>query len=117
MDTKETLNTLANDFVPNNEKFFTELNGHIKTLAFNVVEDSDAIEDFKDFLRNGHDPEDHILFSASYVIFDFNTVVECIDECVQDEEKRLKAFEKIKQIVYFSEEMLEKVIESQNWNL
>lgn len=117
MDNKKALNTLANDFVPNNEKFFTELNGHIKTLAFNVMDDSNTIKDFKDFLRNGHDPEDHILFSASYVIFDFNTVVECIDECVQDEEKRLEAFEKIKQIVYFAKEMLEKVIESQNLNL
>ena len=117
MDTKKTLNTLANDFVPKSEKFFTDLNTHIKNTAALVAEDYHIIEDFKDFLRNGHDPEDHILFSASYALFDFEVVVQCIDSCVQDETKRLEYFEKIEQILNFAKEMFEKVIESESKTL
>ena len=117
MDTKKTLNTLANDFVPNNENFFTELNTHIKNMVVSIIGDVHIIESFKRHLQEGNDPEGHPLYSASYALFNFEIVIRCIESCVQDEEKKLEYFEKIEQIIDFSKEMFEKVIESESKTL
>ena len=117
MDNMEIVASLAKEFVGKSENFFEEMNGHILDMAAYILDDDNEISSFEQFIGEGNNPEDHILYSASYASFDFATVVQCINRSNLDYSVKEEYYAKIQKIVEFAKNMHMAVVDAHSHNV
>ena len=117
MDNMEIVASLAKEFVGTSEAFFEEMNAHIRDMAAYILDDDNEISSFEQFIGEGNDPEDHILYSASYASFDFATVVQCINRSNLDYSVKEEYYAKIQKIVEFAKNMHMAVVDAHSHNV
>ncbi len=112
----EIVAKVATEFVGKSATFFSEMNEHVRNMATYILGDDNEIRSFEEFIGEGNDPEAHILYSASYALFDFATVVKCLDKSDLDFSLKYKYYEKIQKIVEFAKNMHMAVVDAHSIN-
>ena len=117
MENNEIVATIAREFVGTSANFFEEMNAHIRNMAAYILDDDNEISSFEQFIGEGNDPEDHILYSASYASFDFATVVQCINKSTLDYSLKEEYYTKIQKIVEFAKNIHMAVVDAHSNNV